>query len=107
GAVALAPRQLDPLDEVALLKLAVELPFAQEPVVAAMLLAGATRPGRRGDGELEPVDPLDQHLRERALAFPRRPGKDEDRPRPRLSGRRGQSAPSAAGRRGRRRFSTG
>src|SRR5919198_4260820 len=44
GAVAGAPGQLDPLEEVALGKLAVELVLRDEPVVAAVLLVRAARP---------------------------------------------------------------
>src|SRR5262245_21833763 len=86
-AAARPPRQLDPLQEVALLELPVELVVAQEPVVAAVLLARAHRAGRRGDGELELAGKaFDQQLCERALALARRPRQDEDRPRARLSG---------------------
>src|SRR5262245_3512420 len=80
-AATLPPRQLDPLQEVALLQLPVELLVAQEPVVPAVLLAGALRTGRRGDRELELAgQALDQQRRERALALARRPRQDEDRP---------------------------
>ena len=75
---ALAPREADVLEEVPGREAPVELLVAQEPVVAAVLLAGTLGARRRGDGELEAVDAVDEQLREGALAFSRRPGEDED-----------------------------
>src|SRR5919204_3026130 len=78
-AVALTPGKRDPLEEAALLQLPVELPVAQEPVVAAVLLARPTGSRRRRDGERQLRDTLDQPLRQRALALAAGAGDDEDR----------------------------
>jgi len=69
-----------PLEEGVVLDATRELLVAQEPVVAAVLLADPHRARRRGDGELELVrEAFHEELRERALAFARRPRQDEDR----------------------------
>ena len=67
------------LEERALLDPGDELLLAQEPVLAAALLAGALRPRRRGDGDLELRLPFEQPFDQRPLAGPARAGDDEDR----------------------------
>src|SRR5215208_2307267 len=79
-AVALTPGELDPLEEVALLQPAVELLVREEPVVAAVLLAGPHRPRRPGDRERELGDALHQKLGQRALALTGSSGEDENGP---------------------------
>ena len=68
-----------------------------EPVLAPVLLAGSLVARRCGDGELDLGHPFEQHLLERAFAGAGSAGDDEDQ---RLSGGRGQSAQTVAGRRG-------
>src|SRR5919204_351800 len=79
-AVALAPRQLDVLEEAALGEAPIELLFRDEPVVAPVVLAGPPRARGRGDGQLQLRHPLRQAPRERAFPLAGCAGDDEDRP---------------------------
>ena len=65
-----AADELDVLEELARLDPGDELLLAQEPVLAAVLLAGPLRPRRRRDGDLELREPLDEPLDQRPLAGP-------------------------------------
>jgi hypothetical protein len=74
------------LEELACLDAAAELVVAEEPVLAPVDLGGTLRPRRRGDGDLELGQPLDERADERPLARSRGPGDDEDRQRQALTG---------------------
>jgi hypothetical protein len=67
------------LEEVARLDAAAELLVGEEPVLAAVVLAGALRPGGGRDGDLELGDPLGERPDQRPLPGSRRAGDDEDR----------------------------
>jgi hypothetical protein len=82
----LAPRPLDPLEELVVGEAPVELVRADEPVLAPVLLAGAAGARRRRDGELQLRNALEQQPRKRALALAGRAGDDEDRRPSRFSG---------------------
>ena len=69
---------LDPFEEPAVGDAARELVLFEEPVLAAVLLAGAEGPGRRRDRDLELRDALDERADQRPLAGAGRAGNDED-----------------------------
>ena len=76
---ALPPGEAVVLEEVTRGEVAVELLVGDEPVVDAVALARAARPRRRGDGQPQPRDAVEQDLHHRPLAGARGPGEDEDR----------------------------
>ena len=80
-AVAVPRDVRDPLQERALVDPARELVVGEEPVLAPVDLARASRARRGRDGDLEPWNALEQALDQRPLARARRPGDDEDGPR--------------------------
>ena len=72
---------LDPLEELVRLDPARELLVGEKPVVVSVGLARALRARRRGDGDLQAGDALDEALDQRPLPRSRRARYDEDGPR--------------------------
>ena len=68
----------DMLEELAVVHTANELRVAQEPVLAAVFLSAPEETGRRGDGDLQVGDAVDQCMDQRALPGARGAGHDED-----------------------------
>jgi hypothetical protein len=66
------------LDEVARVEPLPELRLRQEVVIDPVLLAGPRRAGGGGDRQLESRNALAQRSDERALAYARRAGYDEN-----------------------------
>jgi hypothetical protein len=78
GALAVAPRPLDPFEEVVGREPAVELFARQEPVVPPVDLARPPLSRRRRNRELELRNALEQQPRQGALPLAGRAGDDED-----------------------------
>ena len=78
--IAPVPHVVHVLEKLARVDLLIELVVPQEPVLAAVDLAGPLRARGRRDGHLQDRDSLDEPLDQCALARTRRPRDDEDGP---------------------------